>query len=252
MVLSSDEQEKISTSITTLRSRLNSYFGHNLKDMFIFGSYDRGTILPREFDDRSDVDVMVLLDYQENVKPQTYLNRVRKFVEQYYSTSEIHQSSPTIVLKLKHIKFELVPAKQSNYDLYYDGYQIPAPAKDYLDWITTYPKSIANDLYKKNKEENFNIKPIIRLLKYWNVRNYRVYSSFEIEQKAIACYFYSSDSSIFDYFYRLIISLDTNNLGPYSSGKLDSLKSKIRNVKSYLDNDMPISAELEIKKIFGE
>lgn len=42
--------------------------------------------------------------------PQTYLDRLKRFVEQRYGSSEIYQSSPTIVLELNHIKFDLVPA----------------------------------------------------------------------------------------------------------------------------------------------
>jgi len=48
--------------------------------------------------------------YDGQGKPQTYLDRLRELAEVKYSTSEISQSNPTIVLALNHIKFELVPA----------------------------------------------------------------------------------------------------------------------------------------------
>ena len=56
LVLSSTEKDSISTSINTLETRLTSYFGYNIKEKFKFGSYTRGTILPRKVDDNSDVD----------------------------------------------------------------------------------------------------------------------------------------------------------------------------------------------------
>ncbi|MFV8635809.1 hypothetical protein [Ralstonia pseudosolanacearum] len=43
--------------------------------------------------------------------PQTYLNRLKIFVEKRYGSSEIYQSSPTIVLELRaantsHLRIE--------------------------------------------------------------------------------------------------------------------------------------------------
>lgn len=123
LVLSDSEKSSISASITTLESRLDAYFGSNITERFQFGSNTRGTILPRKADSNSDIDYMVVFDTSDGQKkPQAYLDRLKKFSETKYSTSEISQSNPTIVLSLNHTKFELVPAL-NNY-----GYQIPSPA----------------------------------------------------------------------------------------------------------------------------
>jgi hypothetical protein len=75
---------------------------------------------------------MIVFDTSEGQKkPQTYLNRLRRFAELKYSTSEVFQSSPTIVLSLNHISFELVPA------IYNYGYQIPSPASSWEEWMST-------------------------------------------------------------------------------------------------------------------
>ena len=50
LVLSENEKSNVTTSITTLESRLNSYFD-NLAEDFAFGSYTRRTILPRSADE---------------------------------------------------------------------------------------------------------------------------------------------------------------------------------------------------------
>ena len=55
---------------------------------------------------------MLVMD-DDGATPQTYLDRVRRAVEAKYSTSDIKQSSPTIVLQMNHIKFEITPAIQS-------------------------------------------------------------------------------------------------------------------------------------------
>jgi predicted nucleotidyltransferase len=99
-VLSASEQASINTSITTLKLRLNTYFGSNLSNHFQFGSSTRGTILPRKMDESSDIDYMVVFK-EGGFTPQTYLNRLRKFVEFYYSSSEFKQSSPSIILELR-------------------------------------------------------------------------------------------------------------------------------------------------------
>lgn len=108
LVLSTNEKDSINTSINTLETRLNSYFGSDIEEQFKFGSYTRVTILPRKVDENSDVDYMIVFDNSNNYKPQTFLDRLKRFAETKYSTSEIYQSSPTIVLELNKIKFELV------------------------------------------------------------------------------------------------------------------------------------------------
>lgn len=46
LVLSENEKQSIRTSISTLRLRLSACF-EDIEEMFEFGSYTRGTILPR-------------------------------------------------------------------------------------------------------------------------------------------------------------------------------------------------------------
>ncbi|KAF0176901.1 MAG: nucleotidyltransferase family protein [Nitrospirae bacterium] len=64
-VLSDAEKASIATSISTLESRLDSYFtnrGDGLTAKFKFGSSTRGTILPRSIDAHSDIDFMVVFE----------------------------------------------------------------------------------------------------------------------------------------------------------------------------------------------
>lgn len=90
LVLSSSEKDSITTSINTLETRLTSYFGSDIEEKFKFGSYTRGTILPRKVDDNSDIDYMIVLDNSNNYKPQTFLDRLKRFAEAKYSTSAIY------------------------------------------------------------------------------------------------------------------------------------------------------------------
>lgn len=244
LVLSETEKASISASIATLSSRLSGYFGNDITQKFQFGSSTRGTILPRKTDSNSDIDYMIVFYTSDGQKkPQTYLDRLRRFAEQRYSTSEISQSHPTIVLSLNHIRFELVPAI-CNY-----GYQIPSPASSWFDWMPTDPSGINDALQKKNIENNYQIKPLVRLIKYWNSRKGHPFSSFEIEQDIIGKYFWSC-STLRDYFYQFWSGFNcTYDKPQYIKAMVESAKGYARKAKEYEDSDMPVFAEAEIKKI---
>lgn len=111
-IIRNEEQISIRRSIANLQTKLANEFHGELADHFIFGSYSRGTILPRFMDERSDIDYMVVFK-DGSLRPQSYLSRLRRFVERNYTRSEIYQSNPTVVLALNHINFELVPAIDS-------------------------------------------------------------------------------------------------------------------------------------------
>lgn len=163
LVLSSNEKNSITTSINSIKNKLTSYFGEEIIEKIVFGSYTRETILPRKADENSDIDLMVVFKNSNNYKPQSFLNRLKSFAESKYSRSEVYQSSPTIVLELNHIKFELVPAYMEYGCLYY----IP---KNSSEWMYTNPNSFNEKLIECNKNNSYKIKPIVRLLKHWNIQ----------------------------------------------------------------------------------
>lgn len=244
LVLSESEKFSIATSINTLSIRLDLHFGISVKEHFQFGSSTRDTILPRKADSNSDIDYMVLFDTSGGqMKPQTYLDRLRRFVNAKYYSSEIRQSHPTIVLSLNHINFELVPA------IYRYGYQIPYPASSWLEWMNTDPSGTNQSLQDKNKNNNYQIKPLVRLIKYWNAQKGYPFTSFLIEEYIINLPFWGC-FALKDYFYdfwsRFNYSYDT---AQYIKNKVDSAKGYAKKAKEYEDNDMPYSAETEIKKI---
>lgn len=248
LVLSDTEKSSISTSINTLGTRLNSYFGNGITNHFQFGSSTRGTILPRKADGNSDIDYMVIFNTstEGQKKPQTCLDRLKRFAESKYSTSEISQSSPTIVLSLNHIKFELVPA------IYNYGYQIPSPSSSWSEWITTDPSGTNKALQDKNKDNNYQIKPLVRLVKSWNAIKRHPFGSFSLEEHIVGKYFWSC-SALKDYFYAFWEGVScTYDTAQYIKDMVESAKQHAIKAKKYEDEGMPISAEAEIKKIVPE
>lgn len=244
LILSEAEKSSITTSINALSFRLTLYFGGTVISHFQFGSSTRGTILPRKADDHSDIDYMVVFNTSyDQKKPQTYLDRLKRFVEAKYSTSEIYQSHPTIVLSLNHINFELVPA------IYNSGYQIPSPASSWLRWTSTDPYGANQSLQDKNKINNYQIKPLIRLIKYWNTCKGHPFSSFSLEQYIINQSFWGC-LTLKDYFYKFWAGFTcTYDTAQYIKNMVENAKNYAEKAKNYEDSNMPFNAESEIKKI---
>ena len=244
-VLTAGEQASIATSISTVQTRLGTHFANGvLKQHFRFGSSSRGTILPRSMDEQSDIDYMIVFN-ENNATPQTYLNRLKTFVEKYYSSSDIRQSSPTIVLELNHIKFDLVPATTT----WLGELQIPNGSGG---WMTTNPNDFNATLEAKNKEHKSLIKPTIRLFKYWNATAGFPFQSFEMEKWVCGLSFWWLNNQK-DYFLAVIENLGTStSYAQWVNSEITRAKTIVANVRRYEKDDMSVTAENEIKKLFRQ
>jgi hypothetical protein len=152
------------------------------------------------------------------------------------------------VLSLNHIKFELVPALAN----VGNTYQIPAPAKSYSEWIYTTPKEIDDALTKLNNDNKSLIKPMIRLLKYWNAKNGYVYYSFPLEKWVVSLSF-SGCTTLRDYLFSAFDRLTLSDTAAQShKDKLARAKQIIANVKSYESQGKTGDAEKEVKKLIPE
>jgi len=242
-ILSTAEEDSIKTSISTLQNRLNSYFGNEVSEHFRFGSSTRGTILPRSMDEHSDIDYMVVFK-DGGYTPQTYLDRLKRFVEYYYSTSEIKQSSPTIVLQLNHIKFDIVPALKG----FWTGYQIPNGTSA---WQDTNPNDFNSTLTSKNNSELYLIKPTIRLAKFWNAQAGYVFDSFSFEKWIVnQTYWLATNQK--DYLFAVFDKLSATETTQWRNDRITRAKQIIANVRQFEADNMPYSAEAEIKKLIPE
>lgn len=241
-VLSEDELSSINTSISTIKTRLTSFFGTGLSEQFRFGSSTRGTILPRSMDESSDIDYMIVFS-DTGYTPQTYLDRLKRFAETYYSSSDIKQSSPSVVLQLNHIKFDLVPALKEQYAT---DYKIPNGSSA---WQYTNPNDFNATLTAKNNAELHKIKPTIRLAKYWNAQNGCVFDSYSFE-KYIVDRYYGSAVNMRDYLFTVFDALTVNSSdAQWRREKIQRAKDIVARVRELERDDMPASAEAEVKKL---
>jgi predicted nucleotidyltransferase len=239
------EKTPIQTSITTLIAKMDSKLT-NVDQRFVFGSFERNTILRRSKDENSDVDVMVVFKDGSSFKPQTLISRLKTFAENNYLKNEIYQDFPTIVLELSKIKFELVPAYLS-----WGTYYIPSKSNSIFSssWISTNPTKLKNDLVSKHQTNKYKIRELILLVKYWNIKMGKIFSSYEIENYIISKSFFFCNN-LKDYFYSTIESLPTYNLSQTEINKINKTKKHVKNAKEYESQGKLLLAEFEIISIF--
>lgn len=180
-LLRDDEKASVQRSIGALQARLTDHFGSRISRHFVFGSYSRGTILPRTMDPQSDVDYMVVFA-DAGLQPQSYLDRLHRFTEARYVRSEVAQSHPTVMLELNHIRFELVPAVNGALT----GLQIPGKGAGFQAWQSTDPNGFNQKLSVANQANSNLLKPLIRVLKYWNASSKYPFESYDLEQRLAA------------------------------------------------------------------
>lgn len=249
LIIKGTEKESIQNSISVFKSRMQDYFLYHevvgLKEVKVFGSYHRDTNLPQRVDYGTDVDIMLVMD-DDGVTPQTYLDRVRRAVEAKYATSSIKQSSPTIVLQMQHIKFEITPA-------ILDGglYKIKNSSNE---WMYTFCATDLSNLTSANKNNHYMIKPAIRLVKYWNKsKNYGTFASYEIE-KAIVNYYSMCQYDGYNTKQYLLSALKSiRKLAVYEYQK-ERLQKAIDNVQEAIEDEdkYPSIALDELKRVIGE
>lgn len=232
-IIQENERERINRSIQVITQRLKSYFHFTqviIDEPLVFGSYKRKTIIPRNLDPNSDVDIMVIFGMKfehyicglPQYKPHTYLGYLKSFANAYYERSEIYQDFPSVVIELNHIKFDLVPA---TYD-YSGDYKIPEkPIEGYYylqDWTDTNPDDLDRALVN-----NQTLRRLVRLAKIWNVKSGYIFTSYELEKWITQQFFWGNLEEHFFRFCELLpISWD------FSKTKKDKIM-RLKNSERY-------------------
>jgi predicted nucleotidyltransferase len=240
-----EERSKTDRSIENIFGKLEEYFSDQTDELLVFGSYTRDTILPRRFDSNSDIDILIQFntDDYDKLKPESYRNQLKKFAESNYPSSSVVKDHPSIVIELNHIKFDLVPAIFDE-GFFYDSIEIPD--KD-GGWMETEPEAFNKKLTEANTSYNSIVKPIVRLLKYWNATHGYPYFSFELET-AIADMDFSNDNYESGFLYA-IRKLSDTDLPDWASDKLEVLKTNAGWVAEYLDRQDISKAKKALERI---
>ena len=246
LVLSTEERISIGVSLGFLKTKLSNWsHSSDILEQEVFGSYDRDTILPRKYDDGSDVDYMIVFKNPNQLQPETFRGWLKKFAEEKYTRSEIRLDYPTTVLELSHIKFELVPAIKPMWGTY----MIPDNTTIFSKWQSTNPFTLKNTITEANKI-NHNIRPLIRVLKYWNVLNGKPYASYELEQKIANMPFWYSKNLEECFYFFVEALIPEYSMSQLKKNAVNKLKNAARQAQYYKHMGLDGLAENEIKTIF--
>lgn len=166
---------------TTAESRvkgIKDFFDANFKmaeRAFTIGSYRRGTLI------RPERDVDLLAPFSVAEYWQTYRGDSRAFVymirdklNRGYAKTDVSSKQVAVVLDFSVIRAEIVPGFRRDGG----GYLIPDGSKS---WMATNPPYHANLIRDRDTALGGKLKPLIRLMKFWNIANGHHLRSFHVE-----------------------------------------------------------------------
>jgi predicted nucleotidyltransferase len=238
----SDENRGIQTSVSNIRTKLNNTFGSKILSISTFGSYERDTILPRRYDSKTDVDILIKFDHATLDKAvSTYRQWLLDFANDNYSRSTNYKDFPTVVIELGHIAFDLVPAKEEGYFK-----QLYIPDSTY-GWLTTNPTEFNKLVSDANGRYGNIVKPIIRLMKAWNAKVGYPFSTYNLERQ-IARMNFINDNYQTGFFWA-VRYLNDDGLSMTDKLKVTALKNNRDIVERYLAEDNIIKAQEVLHRI---
>lgn len=224
------ERNQIDRSLSHLEFNLSETLGNEIIEFVRFGSYTRNTILPRKFDKRSDVDLMVVFDTSDHDYTfKTYRKWLHKVLDKRYPRSPSKKDFPVVKLELKKIIFDIVPAKSNKSWFGSTNYFIPDRDGD---WMSTKPNDINSDLSQVNQDtENNVVRHVIRLMKHWNASAGYPFQSYLMEKEIIDTFrhsiFFNSFNSTYEHFISVLNEI---------AGKQPGVKQALKNIKYYQGN----------------
>ena len=178
-----EERIRIKNSIENLSYWLKHKLNGEIEEIFPFGSWTRNTILPRAYDENSDIDIMIVFkqngysDYYN--KAEYFRSKLRTFATTSYPLSYVRKDAPAVKLELGFIKYDLVPAVS----YWMPGlFNIPHTSPS-LEWMLTQPKDLDPIVSQLNVRYGGNlVRNVIRLCKYWNKSgNHTAMASYQLE-----------------------------------------------------------------------
>jgi len=196
-----EERKKIQKSIASLTNWLNNK--SDVLETMVFGSWTRNTILPRRYDESSDIDILVVFNGNVyNRHPESCRNLLRTYAAQTYSSSYVRKDAPAVKLELGFIKYDLVPAVS---DPFWGQLCIPN-TKSGEGWMSTFPRDLDPKLERVNMDIGGNVvRHVIRLCKYMNKCGQRTkMSSYELESYIIGSIAYLLPKRTYDCFLGII------------------------------------------------
>jgi predicted nucleotidyltransferase len=170
--LTPDQQTKLSTSQEYLRSIIAEKFSLG-REPILIGSYARYTQIRMD----RDIDLLVVLaddphwpTYQR--RSSALVSDLRKAIKASYPKTKLSNAGIAVVMDMEVLNFDVVPAFASE-----DHFVIPNGDGG---WQATNPLYHINLMEAHNKLDN-RLKPLVKILKFWNQQNDSYWQSFHLE-----------------------------------------------------------------------
>jgi len=176
-----DSQRLTSAQVEVADTRINAlqeFFENNFtmaEDAFKTGSYARGTICSGQ----KDVDLMAPLDYptykdRYDNDSRAFLYYVRDELNDRYWATKVSARQVAVTLDFTSIAADVVPCfKRTG-----GGFLMPDGNRG---WMATNPRYHAQLIANGDEAHNGRLKPLIRLIKAWNLVNGNHLRSFHVE-----------------------------------------------------------------------
>ena len=86
---------------------------------------------------------MMVFDDGDDYKPQTYLSRIKRFAEDQYPRSIVHQDRPSVVLDMHHIRVEQASDRTAGSVQAFCAAHVSRRAEVQADACTSYAPALA-------------------------------------------------------------------------------------------------------------
>jgi|GEM_PF-2806015 len=171
------ERAAIENFFDSVENALSNHFRFNIERCIQIGEFARETVLRHTIDKKSSIQLMILFQNDEYFENFSLMNKeIVKCISSSFSSSEEELRQLKIPMKFGTI--QLVPAIVVDSD---SGSNLYIASTSNASWIQSNPLHFDENINNKNNATSFLLKPIIRLLKYWNCTHGRYFSTETIE-----------------------------------------------------------------------
>lgn len=171
--LTPNQQSVAQTRVAALKTFFSKQFSM-AEEAFATGSYARGTICA----DQRDIDIMapVAYEYWERYqdRSQDFLYMVRDKLNTGYQTTGVSSKQIAVTLDFRIIAADVVPCFKRKGG----GYLMPNGKGG---WLSTNPREHIVLVGNADSAHKGRLKPLIRLMKAWNLANGNHLRSFHVE-----------------------------------------------------------------------
>lgn len=229
------QEDEINKAYEKLREHLlnkeNNLF---IKDVFLEGSYIRGTIIKtKRLQNIIDINVFVVFnekDYIENgfnIEPAYVHKRIQNYLETISEyKNNINRLKEWVTISISNIEFDITPLKDGLY----------LPDYDQKKWVPADPKGLTNELNRIDSLRDNKVKKVIKAIRRWKEwKNYN-FPAYHIEELAIKIFenknFTTLEEGIMIWFNNVSYYIDILKFNNFESYK--EVTENILNVKSKL------------------